>query len=248
MVGLFDVDETVARETIDAFRASWRTAPNVVGYYVHDAIEHTLAHTRNLIFKRTTAALRRGKKRGWLKYRMWPASRSVFFSGDGPPLDEIGGNLRDRSKVVVAQEYGGTFSAESGRYLTVPVRAGLRKVSGARRVRGEWHLPPSIASDTFVLRNSRGLYIAANTPERKRPLLLFALRKSVTLRPLLGARRTFDADRAWRNQRVGKLESTIIQHLNKHGGKLQFGSPSAKAESAIESQLSKVLSGLGVGQ
>lgn len=102
---------------------------------------------------------------------------------------------------TAVQEYGGTIYPKRKKYLTVPLRAALTPSGvlrgGARLVDrgGEWFTADGRPTVIFAGRGGTRIIAEVRGAGRSRRLTpLYALRKSVTLRPRLGFLRTFRED------------------------------------------------------
>jgi hypothetical protein len=97
---------------------------------------------------------------------------------------------------IRAQEYGATIKPRNKRYLTVPLDdaltpSGVQK-GGARLVRRGNRYFTADGDPTFIFRSKRGSLLIGSRAKNGRMRLLYALRSSVSLRPRLGFRETFE--------------------------------------------------------
>lgn len=223
--------EVLMERQFEILEDLFEIAPSIVGFHLRDVIGHILAKTRKEVFQQTTTGLRRGKKAGWLKWTAFPfnkarsksqlraAFRKVAKSG-AINLQSFKGFLFDKSEVVRAHEFGDTTTAK-GKLMPVPLDASTRRIGKQdladvrrglnlfviRRKRRGTRLP-LLAREHPTKRDSKGRPTAEP---------LFALRKTINLKPRLGVRKTWDRLDPWRRQLFELTVNLIIDDMVKAG-------------------------------
>lgn len=132
---------------------------------------------------------------GAITVRTGALRRSMGFSVDG---DGFESSLRVFAGTPYAniQEEGGTIRPKNKRFLTVPLPdaltpAGVLK-GGARLVQRGKRYETADGRPTFIFRSKRGNLLVGARAKNGQTRLLYALKTSVTLKPRLGFRETFE--------------------------------------------------------
>lgn len=142
-----------------------------------------------------TRAIAERFKSGAIAARTGGLRRSLGFAVDGQGMDAT---LRVFAGTHYAriQEEGGTIRPKNKRFLTVPLPEALTPAGvlkgGARIVQRGNRYETADGSPTFIFRSKRGNLLVGARAKNGRTRLLYALKPSVTLKPRLGFRETFE--------------------------------------------------------
>ncbi|MEK9736617.1 MAG: hypothetical protein VW239_04775 [Candidatus Nanopelagicales bacterium] len=142
--------------------------------------------------QRAMAARFRG---GDIRVRSGALRRSLGFTVEG---EGMATSLRVFAGTHYAniQEHGGTIRPKNKRFLTVPLPdaltpAGVLK-GGARLVQRGRRYETADGLPTFIFRSKRGNLLVGARAKNGAMRLLYTLKPSVTLRPRLGFKETFE--------------------------------------------------------
>lgn len=139
----------------------------------------------------------------------------------GKKINTIRMRVFTASKYAAIQEFGGTIRPKNRQWLTIPMPAVLTKTGRARGSAGDYYDEPG---HTWVQRDPDDgqLYIWRQSEAKGRGKVLaykieklFRLVKSVTLKPRLGFRKTFEDERPGYLQALEKATRESLMDFGK---------------------------------
>lgn len=205
-----------------------------IGYQVETMVRRFfLRHRRDVIQQLPTPGLRRAfRNHGWGTFSVFPnytidgeaARRRLWYERPSLGIGDIEGRVRTRNEALIVQEFGGTITAKSRRYLATPAGKFQRMSQTRRRELGllspeqynEKHPDKPLVfipagSGLRGLRNKARLsgnapgYLArpiTTSTGKERLEVVFVLRKSVDIRPKLNLERVWNSLGSYRSEKV----------------------------------------------
>jgi hypothetical protein len=170
----------VARKVSDAMRRSLQRVAKAMEEAHSSAWNGNLVNSGNTLQRRTGEGLKSIRD-------------SIYVTGSTGSVDDVKGSISTGSMTI--HETGGTITARSGKYLTIPLPAACdSRGVPLRRSARDW-------DKTFVQRSRKGNLIIFQ--RRGRELVpLYLLKPSVYIRPRLGLEKAYMSEMPYFQERL----------------------------------------------